>query len=99
HWLEEPNRLLSPPGGGAHPRGMAIDMSLQTADGRDVDMGTVFDYLAENAAAEHNPAHRDYPQMSDEVRTNRAILTKAMIEAARDLGLPLAPLPQEWWDF
>lgn len=26
-WMEEP-RLLSPPGSGAHPRGMAIDISL-----------------------------------------------------------------------
>ena len=99
HWLEEPGRLLSPPGAGAHPRGMAIDMSLQTADGYNVDMGTTFDFLAENASAESNPAHRDHPYISAEARKNRIILTEAMIGAAAQLEIPLAPLPQEWWDF
>ena len=59
HWLEVP-RLLSPPGAGAHPRGMAIDLSLETVDGLLLDMGTVFDFLANNAAATHNAAHRQY---------------------------------------
>ena len=27
-WLEEPNRMVSPPGNGAHPRGMAIDVCV-----------------------------------------------------------------------
>ena len=48
HWLEEP-RLLSPPGAGGHLRGMAIDIGLEDAQGRLLDMGTVFDYLAEDS--------------------------------------------------
>lgn len=99
HWLEEPNRLLSPPGAGGHPRGMAVDLTLQTKDGDLLDMGTVFDHLAENPEAEHNPAHRDYPHISAEIKQNRAILTNAMNKAANILNTPLFPLPQEWWDF
>ena len=99
HWLEQPNRLLSPPGGGAHPRGMAIDLSILGSDGAPLDMGTAFDYLAEDASAEHNPAHRDHPNISTEAQSNRALLTDAMVKAAAMLSTPLMPLPQEWWDF
>ena len=98
HWLEEP-RLLSPPGMGGHPRGMAIDIGLVDAKGTLVDMGTPFDFLASNPAAEHNMAHRDYPHLSQQIRENRAVLTGAMQSAAHALGIPLLPLPQEWWDF
>lgn len=97
-WLEEP-RLLSPPGKGAHPRGMAVDCSLETFAGALLDMGTVFDFLAENASAELNAAHREYPHLSDEARANRRILDTAFEDAAEKLGVPLFPLPQEWWDF
>lgn len=98
HWLEAP-RLLSPPGAGAHPRGMAIDIGLMGEDGALLDMGTVFDHLAENSSPEYNPAHRDYAYLEPEHAKNRAILDGAMQKAADILDLPLYPLPQEWWDF
>lgn len=98
HWLEEP-RLLSPPGKGAHPRGMAVDCSLEMLNGELLDMGTVFDFLAEDASPEHNPAHREHPYLSDEVRANRKILDDAFEDAAESLGIALFPLPQEWWDY
>lgn len=98
HWLEEP-RLLSPPGKGAHPRGMAVDCSLETLEGDLLDMGTVFDFLAEDAAAEHNQAHREHPHLSDAVRANRKILDDAFESAADSLRIGLFPLPQEWWDY
>jgi D-alanyl-D-alanine dipeptidase len=98
HWLQEP-RLLSPPGSGAHPRGMAIDLSLQTAEGQLLDMGTVFDFLANNAAATHNAAHRYYVHLMPEYAQNRAVLNGFMIQAAEECKTPLFLLPQEWWDF
>lgn len=98
HWLEEP-RLLSPPGAGGHPRGMAIDISLETADGVLLDMGTPFDYLSEDSSPETNPAHREHPHLTQQVRANRKILDDAMMSAASALGIELLPLPQEWWDF
>jgi len=99
HWLEEPERLLSPPGAGAHPRGMAVDVSLCRDDGTLLDMGTAFDHLAEQSGPEHNPAHRSYAGHSEEVQQNRAMLNNAMLGAAEKLGLELVPLAQEWWDF
>lgn len=98
-WLEEPGRLLSPPGAGAHPRGMAIDLTLQAPSGQLLDMGTVFDHLSEDPSPENNPAHRDHPNLNNEAAKNRKLLTDAMCEAAEKLDIPLFPLPQEWWDF
>ena len=98
HWLEEP-RLLSPPGAGGHPRGMAIDIALETPQGQLLDMGTPFDFLAENAMPEHNPAHRQHSGLTANIRQNRHILENVMMQAAQILNIPLLPLPQEWWDF
>ncbi len=97
-WLEEP-RLLSPPGAGAHPRGMAIDCSLETLDGELLDMGTPFDFLSDNPSAVQNPAHRQYSRLATGPKKNRAVLDYCMMEAAVENGIELAGLPQEWWDY
>lgn len=97
HWLEEP-RLLSPPGTGGHPRGMAIDLALETMEGELLDMGTPFDYLTEERGPNNNPAHRDYIH-NEQISANRKKLEEAMMQAAEILDTPLLPLPQEWWDF
>jgi zinc D-Ala-D-Ala dipeptidase len=86
-WLEPPGQLLSRPGQGAHPRGMAIDVSV-----KGVDMGTVFDSMTPESA-------RDYTGFSAEILANRKKLESAFVESAAEYGLPLLPLPSEWWDF
>lgn len=98
HWLEEP-RLLSPPGAGGHPRGMAIDIALETIEGELLDMGTAFDFLAQNSHPDHNPAHRQHQKHSVEIMRNRDILNRHMIDAAQHFHLSLLLLPEEWWDF
>lgn len=98
-WLREPNRLLSPPGAGAHPRGMAIDVALAHEDGSLLDMGTVFDHLAEISDADYNPAHRAYAHLTEEHRANRDLLNKAMLYGADKAGIELHLLESEWWDF
>ncbi len=97
-WLQEP-RLLSPPGAGAHPRGMAIDCTLETLEGEALDMGTEFDFLSSDPSPARNPAHRQHPRLSDAARKNRALLDFCMMEAAKECGVELTGLPQEWWDF
>lgn len=103
HWLEEPNRLLSPPGKGGHPRGMAIDIILIDNNGTEIDMGTSFDHLTKDP--HNNPAARHYTRFSEdetrnrEIIANRKLLEESMMQAAANAGRALLPLPQEWWDF
>jgi D-alanyl-D-alanine dipeptidase len=96
-WLQEPGRLLSPPGKGGHPRGMAVDIILLTGNGDEVDMGTRFDYLTTDR--NNNPAARNYTKFSPAVLAHRQLLEDCMMAAAKEQGKPLLPLPQEWWDF
>lgn len=91
HWLSEP-RLLSGPGQGAHPRGMAIDVSVKDAYGSTVDMGTVFDAMVPESA-------RDYHDFTKAVQDNRQRLEESFVAAGEALSLPILPLPSEWWDF
>lgn len=98
HWLEDPP-LLSSPGGGGHPRGMAVDVSLETPEGQLLDMGTAFDFLAEDSSPAQNPAHRQHPRLSPAVKANREKLDAIMLQAAQNCRRDLWPLPQEWWDF
>lgn len=91
HWLSAP-RLLSSPGQGAHPRGMAIDVSALNENGAPVDMGTVFDEMTPQSA-------RACAGLGAGILQNRAVLEKAFVRAAAALNMPLLPLPSEWWDF
>ncbi len=91
-WLVEPGRLLSPPGGGAHPRGMAVDVGVRGHDGADVNMGTVFDTMTAQSA-------RDYTGLDATILQNRRALEEAFTDAAKAAGKDILPLPSEWWDF
>lgn len=98
-WCMEPNRMLSPPGRGAHPRGMAVDLTIEKFDGAPVDMGTVFDDFSIDPVNGLPRAHRDNMNFSDEILSNRQLLTDIMMKAAVSCGRDLWLLRAEWWDF
>lgn len=94
-WMENVpgrGRLLSPPGGGAHPRGMAIDISLSDEHGVTQDCGTKVDEM--NALTS-----RKAVGLSETAKQNRALLDQCMSDAAKQLNKPLILLEAEWWDF
>jgi D-alanyl-D-alanine dipeptidase len=91
-WLEEPNRMVSTPGNGAHPRGMAIDVCVIDADGREIDMGTSFDEMDPKS-------YRNCNHLPAEVIQNRKSLEDSFMASAKALGFDFLPLPSEWWDF
>lgn len=91
-WMREPGRLLSPPGAGAHPRGMAVDVSVLDGHGQPVDMGTTFDTMTAQSA-------RSYTGFAASILKNRRTLETGFTDAAALHGMEIFPLPSEWWDF
>jgi zinc D-Ala-D-Ala dipeptidase len=75
---------ISPRSG--HSRGSTIDLTLATADGRELDMGTPFDFFSPRSW----PAA---PNVSAEAKANRALFAAAM----RHRGF--RPYDKEWWHF
>lgn len=100
-WQEDgPDRLLSPPGMGGHPRGMAVDLTILNESGIPLNMGTNFDELPTDG--KRNKAARNWTSFgirSEMILANRKLLTGTMIKAARVCGHKIQPLPSEWWDF
>lgn len=78
--------LADPWAGSYHCRGAAVDCTLVTIDGRDVEMPTGFDEFSPRAA-------RSYQNVSPAARSHRAILEEAMKAEG------FVPLPLEWWHF
>jgi D-alanyl-D-alanine dipeptidase len=76
---------------------MAVDIVLVDDNGDEIDMGTPFDFLTEDRG--NNPAARDYKSFSADILKSRQLLEDSMMQAAKETGKELLPLPQEWWDF
>ncbi|MBO7097902.1 MAG: M15 family metallopeptidase [Alphaproteobacteria bacterium] len=69
-----------------HTRGSTVDLTIITKNGGFVDMGGTFDLFGEIS-------HPDYPNLTDEQKSNRRILRDAMINAG------FKALDSEWWHF
>ena len=91
--------LVSRPGNGMHPKGLAVDAELTDTDGNLVDMGSHFDEFFEISDRYHNKSHREYVRLTPEQKANREILDGAMLFAAGEHHVELQLLPEEWWDY
>lgn len=90
NWADD---MVSPPGYGAHPRGMAIDLAaIDSFDSSRISFGAEFDQFDERAGRKFSGHH------PDEMR-NRERLNDAMLEAAKNQGKELELLETEFWDF
>lgn len=80
--------VANPTGGGSsrHNRGSAVDVTLVTADGKDLPMPTPFD----DFAAKPN---RDYGKYAPEAAANARRMEAAMTAAG------FLPYDGEWWHF
>jgi len=70
----------------AHPRGVAVDLSLADGGGRPLDMGTDFDAMV--AASAH-----DSPAVGEAASANRALLRQIMETSGWDA------YQAEWWHY
>lgn len=69
-----------------HSRGSTVDVTLEELSGREVCMGTAFDFF--------DPlSHTDDPRVTGAARANRQLLKRVLAEQG------FANLPEEWWHF
>ncbi len=71
----------------SHSRGSTVDLTLlNMATGKEVDMGSPFDYFSEKS-------HPDYKGVSEEQYANRMMLRSVMLKHGFE------PIDCEWWHF
>ena len=82
----DPHFLADPKKGSPHSRGVAVDLTLCTADGRELEMGTAFDAFTPRS-------HHGNQEISPEAQKNRLLLMGIMTTAGWDF------YRNEWWHY
>lgn len=84
--VSNPSYVADPSKGSIHNRGGAVDITLVDSNGKELDMGTSFDFFGVEAG--HN-----YSNLSPEILANRQLLKKIMKEKGFN------SLDSEWWHY
>lgn len=84
--VSNPEYVADPKKGSIHNRGGAVDISLVDITGKEVDMGTPFDFFGIQAS--HN-----FKQLSKAILSKRAYLKKVMINNGFN------SFDSEWWHY
>ncbi len=84
--VPNPDYVAPPKEGSMHNRGVAIDLSLTDLNGKEIDMGTTYDFFGPEA-------HRDYQNLPQQILDHRRVLRMAM-EAHG-----FQSIRTEWWHF
>lgn len=87
-WRASPNPefVAEPTGGGPHNRGVAVDLTLIDAQGRELDMGTAFDAMTPLS-------HHGRTDVPLEAQRNRLLLLGLMTAAGFEF------YANEWWHY
>jgi zinc D-Ala-D-Ala dipeptidase len=84
--VPNPDYVTPPNKGSMHSRGLAVDLTIVDQNGKELDMGTEFDFFGKEA-------HTDYKGHSDIINKNRALLTSTMAKYG------FKGIRTEWWHF
>jgi len=84
--VSNPEYVADPKKGSIHNRGGAVDISLVDSKGKEVDMGTPFDFFGSKAS--HN-----YTNLSKKIKSNRLFLKEIMIKNGFN------SFDSEWWHY
>lgn len=84
--VSNPEYVADPAKGSIHNRGGAVDITLVNKRGKELKMGTSFDFFGPEAG--HN-----YEDLSQKVKDNRALLKKIMTENGFN------SFDSEWWHY
>ncbi|WP_069467533.1 M15 family metallopeptidase [Actinacidiphila rubida] len=82
------SRYVAPPEIAPHSAGAAVDLTLATADGQELDMGTRMNADPEESGG---ACYTAAPGISSRARANRELLSAALTSAG------LVNYPTEWW--
>jgi D-alanyl-D-alanine dipeptidase len=82
------SRFVSPPEIAPHSAGAAVDVTLCTEDGHELDFGTRVNADPEES---NGACYTDHPSVSENAKRNRAVLTAALSTAG------FVNYPTEWW--
>ena len=84
--VPNPTYVANPAKGSIHNRGGAVDISLVDLSGKELDMGTKFDFFGEEAS--HN-----YLKFNEQIIKNRQLLKSVM------LANSFSSFDSEWWHY
>ena len=84
--VPDANYVANPKKGSIHNRGGAVDISLVDVNGKELDMGTAFDFFGKEAS--HN-----YTNLSEEILANRKFLKEIMLQHH------FKSFDSEWWHY
>ncbi len=82
------SRYVSPPEIAPHSAGAAIDLTLCSDDGTELDLGTPVNATPEQSGG---ACYTEHPSVRGEARRNRAVLAEALRAAG------FVNYPTEWW--
>ena len=84
--VSNPEYVADPKKGSIHNRGGAVDVTLVDSNGKELDMGTSFDFFGKESSHE-------FENFSEEVKSNRKLLRNGMIR----FGFRI--FDSEWWHY
>ena len=84
--VPNPDYVTPPAKGSMHSRGAAVDLTIIDKEGKELDMGTPYDFFGKEA-------HFDYTKLSKTVLDNRKLLRKVMVAQG------FKGIRTEWWHF
>jgi D-alanyl-D-alanine dipeptidase len=84
--VPNPNYVARPSEGSMHNRGVAIDLTITDQQGREIDMGTPYDFFGPEA-------HHDYKGHDKKVNDMRTLLKSTMEKHG------FASIRTEWWHY
>jgi D-alanyl-D-alanine dipeptidase len=85
--------VADPAEGSIHNYGAAIDLTIVDADGRELDMGTPFDFFGDLSQPQLESEFLAQGKLAREQLDNRLLLRNVMTSAG------FLPISNEWWHF
>ncbi|UPT72362.1 MAG: M15 family metallopeptidase [Flavobacterium sp. JAD_PAG50586_2] len=84
--VPDANYVANPKKGSIHNRGGAVDISLVNTNGKELDMGTKFDFFGKEAS-------QNYLDLTEEILANRRLLKEIMLQHN------FKSFDSEWWHY